>query len=171
MPTLDQIQQLANQWGVDPLSVAAFAGANRRLPNNQNELATFVGVLTPVAQADGLDLTIIEGYLQESRATTSSIAGIDKTQIVQWAQSRNYLDQNGNLVFTPIAGQGYPNGENLGSVPGGVPSPTPAPASAPLGIQLPSIPDVVLPVVGPVSPLLLGGVGVAGYLLLSRRRR
>ena len=175
MPTADQLNALAQQWGVSPLGVFAYAGANGNQPNSLNALTTFLSALSPVAQADAVPVEILEGYLQESRASASSIAGVSSVTIINWAKDRGYLDQNGGLLFIPIGGQGYPDGTNLGSLPQATqPStgPNPAPSS---GNGLPGPININVPALGglQIKPIYVAG-GVAAFLAytyLSHRRR
>jgi hypothetical protein len=170
MPSFASIIALAQQWGVDPLVVFAFAGAYNRVPNNQNELDTFTLVLTPVSGGDRLDLNIIYGYLQESRANINSIVATPRDTITSWAQTRGYFDVNNNLVFSPVPGSGYPNGQNVGTNPGGSPGPTFVPpastsSSSPIGnITLPTLPTVG----GQQIQLWQVGVGIAALYVGAR---
>ncbi len=164
LPSAQQIESLADSWGVNRLSVYAYAALMQQVPVNPGQVGAFVASLQGVAQGFGFPTDIVLGYIQNKGFIPGSAA-----QLLSYAQDQAWYDHATppQQISAPVAGLGYiGSATNFG--PFGNPPPatggTPPGQGRFFGLQLPSFAQ------NPKELLIVGAVIGGGYLLLKRRR-
>lgn len=120
-PSAAEIDSLATRWNIDDIIIFAFAAEHARLPVQPQDIRNYllaiedrrIRMFGPTElQLARAQPVMFYAYAQDNGGPPTS-----KDSLRAYLKTMGIIDENGNLIRYPIAGEGYPPGSVSGIVP------------------------------------------------------